>query len=1018
MDYRTRFLGLKMARLWLVLAWGFRVCVVWALFSPLMGAEGDWSVRVWQSDEGLPDNVVTGVAQTSDGFLWVATPSGLVRFDGVRFQAFAPANTSGVQTISMQQMIVDHRGRLWVAKEGGVLLCVNAGRTKAFTDKDGLPKLTVLDMDEDGAGAIWVSYWNGPVIRILDGRVSVIRHVSTEIGSGYRIASDVRGEMWINHAGLSVFRDGKFLPQSEVPVKPTRLGKARSGGIWICDGSQLYKYSEGSGLVKIGTLPRSGDDFLNVTALYEDHTGSLWIGTSSGLFRYDASGFTSIKTSNTSILCITEDREGNIWVGTRGGGLNRVRPAVLSLEGVGTDPGYLERGMRSVCQDTDGSIWAVANNDEVVRREANVWIRQSASNDAWPHEHCLSVAADPQGGVWIGTAENHLFLWRGRIVADYSKTNGLVGRTARTLLTTSSGDVWIGSRAPDTLQRLHAGHLQTFGLPADSGYVAAMVMDASGIIWAGTSAGLLFRVSGDQLINETQNKLTASAAIHCLSTSPDGRLWIGYAGEGMGMIRAGRFYQFKVLQGLATDNILQIVPDGRGRIWFAGTSFIFFIREKEFDALIEGRISQLKSVVSGKNAGLPVLQASQGCWPDSIRSRDGRLGFATMQGLLIVDVDKIKEHLEPPPVVIERVNVDGHTAAAYQSAELLAGPDSPTSIELGQNDVLLRLPPSHRRVEIEFTALSLSAPENVACKYRLQGVDNDWVNVSGPRTAYYGHIPPGDYRFQVIACNNAGVWNPIGASLTLTSEPHIWETTWFQVTAGASVIGLAVVVMQLTLRRRHKQQVEHLKNQHAVERERTRIAQDLHDDLGTTLTQIDILGARASRPGIPVIEAMKQLGVIRTKSKEMITALDEIVWAVNPRNDSLASLVEYLCGFAEDFLAKASIHCRLDMPEDLPDVALQADLRHNLFLTFKETLNNVVRHSGATEVWLRLKWVDRSVTFVVQDDGVGFDPALSAATDRNGLRNMMERMNRIGGKYELHSQPKLGTSVKFTFSLP
>ena len=984
-----------------------------------MGAEGDWSVRVWQSDEGLPDNVVTGVAQTSEGFLWVATQSGLVRFDGVRFQAFAPANTAGEQTISMQGMIVDHQGRLWVAKEGGVVICVDGGRTTAFTSKNGLPKLTALDMDEDGAGAIWVSYWNGPVIRILAGHVSVITPVGIETGSGYRMASDMRGEMWIDLAGLSVFRDGKFLPQSEVPLKHTRLGKARSGGIWICDGSQLYKYSEGSNLVKIGPLPQSGDAFLNVTALYEDHTGALWIGTSSsGLLRYDASGFTSIKTSNTGILCITEDREGNIWVGTRGGGLNRVRPAVLSLEGVGTDSGFLERGIRSVCQDTEGSIWAVANNDEVVRREANVWIRQSASNDAWPHEHCLSVAADPQGGVWIGTAENHVFLWRGRVVADYRKKNGLVGRTARTLLTTSSGDVWIGSRSPDSLQRLHAGQLQTFELPADSGYVATMVVDALGNIWAGTSAGLLLRVSGDQLISETQNKLTTSSAIRCLSTSPDGRLWIGYAGGGVGMIAAGRFHQFKIPQGLATDNILQIVPDGRGRIWFAGTSFIFFIREKEFDALVAGQISQLKSVVSGKNAGFPVLQASQGCWPDSIQSRDGWLGFATMQGLLIVDVDKIKEHLEPPPVVIERVKVDGDTIGAYQLTELPTGPDSPTSIELGQSDVPLRLPPNHRRVEIEFTALSLSAPENVACKYRLQGVDNDWVNVSGPRKAYYGHIPPGDHRFQVVACNNAGVWNPIGASLTLTSEPHIWETAWFLVTAGAAVISLTVVVVELTLRRRHRQQVERLKNQHAVERERTRIAQDLHDDLGTTLTQIDILGARASRDGIPVIEAMKQVGVMRTKSKELITALDEIVWAVNPRNDSLASLVEYLFGFAEDFLAKASIHCRLDLAEDLPNVVLQADLRHNVFLAFKEALNNVVRHSGATEVWLRLKWADRSATFVVQDNGIGFAPALSAATDRNGLRNMMDRMKRIGGKYELHSQPKLGTSVKLTFSLP
>jgi signal transduction histidine kinase len=321
-------------------------------------------------------------------------------------------------------------------------------------------------------------------------------------------------------------------------------------------------------------------------------------------------------------------------------------------------------------------------------------------------------------------------------------------------------------------------------------------------------------------------------------------------------------------------------------------------------------------------------------------------------------------------------------------------------------------------VQFEFTALSFTAPGNVACKYRLQGLDDDWVNVSSPRTATYGHIPPGDYRFQVIACNSDGVWNETGALLSLTAEPHLWEMTWFRVATIASVIGLSAGVVYVLMRRKHRAQVERLENQRAVERERARIAQDLHDDLGTTLTQIDILGALASRPGIPPSEAIEQVGLMQAKSREMVTALDEIVWAVNPRNDSLAALTEYLCGFAEDFLSKASIHCRLDLAGNLPDIPLQSDLRHNLFLALKEALNNVVRHSQATEVWLRLKWSGRMATFIIQDNGVGFDPDLRAATDRNGLRNMMERMKHIGGKYELHSQPQLGTSVEFTFSLP
>ena len=993
-----------------ILTLRFAICI---FASSLLGAEREWAVRTWQSDEGLPDNIVEGVAQAADGFLWVATRSGLARFDGVRFQVFAPMNTAGMPTSEMQGIIVDHRGRLWVAKDRGVVVCLDAGHITAYTSKDGLPSQPVLTMAEDGEGAIWVSYWNGPVFRIHEGQVRAMKPVYSETSSGYRLASDTRGQMWLGHAGVEVFRDGEFHNKIKWKQFVAKLCKAQSGGIWICTGSRLYKYNEGSDPLEVGTLPLPEDQFFNPTALYEDHAGVLWIGTtSSGLFRYDGSTITHINTSHSEILCITEDREENIWVGTRGGGLSRVRPSVLSLTKFGKDA--QAQGVRSVCQDTAGMLWAVANNDELMRLEGKIWTPLS-TNAGWPHIHCLSVAADPEGGVWIGTGENRLCLWRGQIIADYSKTNGLIGRTVRTLLATPSGDVWVGGRIPNTLQRLRAGKLQSFELPSESGPITAMVADAQGNFWAGTSAGLLLLVHNDELTNATPMTLAEPQPIRCLCATPDGGLWIGYGGQGVGRLKAGHFDQFSMQQGLWSDNILQIVPDGRGRIWFAGTAFIFVVNEKEFDALVEGRIPKLKSVVYGKDAGMPVMQASQGYWPGAIRSKEGRLWIPTLTGLALVNVDFLKESPEPPPVVIERVAIDGHTVAAYGSDEVRAGLGSLSTNELRLGEVHLKLPPEHRRVEVEFTALSLTAPENVVCKYRLQGVDDGWVIVGAARKAYYGHIPPGDYHFQVIACNSDGIWNETGASLSLTSEPHIWETAWFRAVATVSVIGLAVGAMLLIVRRRHRQQIERLKNQRALEQERTRIAQDLHDELGTTLTQIDLLGALANRPGIPITEALEQVVLMQTKSRDMVAAMDEIVWAVNPRNDSLVASIGYLCGFAEDFLTKASIHCRLDVADELPNFALQADVRHNLFLAFKEALNNVVRHSHATEVWLRLKWNGRSVTLAVQDNGLGFDSASDAAPGGNGLRNMMERMERIGGKCELQSQPKRGTLIQLTF---
>jgi signal transduction histidine kinase/ligand-binding sensor domain-containing protein len=981
-----------------------------------LGAEDNWSLRVWRSDEGLPDNIIEGVAQTSDGFLWVATRSGLADFDGVRFQEFAPASTTGAMTSEMQKMIVDRHGRLWMAKDRRVVLCVEAGQTTAFTAKDGLPDLPVLTMDEDGQGAIWISYWNGPVVRIHEGHVTEIRPVdSPRNSSGYRLASDTRGQMWIAHANiLEVFSDGHFRSEFNLPASVERLGKARSGGIWISAASKLYKCSENGSLAELSAVPGT----YAPTTLFEDSVGALWIGTSaSGLFRYTGTNFTHVKTSYQEIQCVTEDHEGSIWVGTRGGGLNQLRIGALSL-GFGTNflSSARERGVRSVCQDTDGNLWVVSDNDNIIRREGNRWT-QFEPDSKWPQVHCLCVTADPKGGVWIGTGDNHLYLWRGQIVADYCNTNGLIGRTVRTLLATSSGDVWIGSRSPNSLQRLRAGKLQNFELPLESGTVTAMAVDGQGNFWAGTSSGILMRVNNEMQTADFPKTLAKPQPIHCLATSPDGSLWIGYGGQGVGRLKAGQFSQFSIPQGLETDNISQIVPDGRGRIWFADTANIFYVLENAFDALIEGRVSQLKSVVYGKGAGLPLLQASQGYWPGAIRTTDGRLCIPTLEGLASVNLDEIKENLKPPPVVIERVTVDGHTLAAYEADGLRDGPSSSVPVELRATGVHLRVPPSHRHVQFEFTALSFIDPANVAFKYRLEGIDDDWVDVSSPRTVSYGHLPPGQYLFQVIACNSDGVWNKTGVSLTLTSAPHIWETVWFRAVSGISVLGLSSGMAYLIMRRKHRAQIERLENQRTIDRERARIAQDLHDDLGTTLTQIDILGALASRPGISSTETIEQVGLMQTKSREMVTALDEIVWAVNPRNDSLAALTEYLCSFAEDFLTKASIRCRLDLAENLPDIALQADLRHNLFLALKEALNNAVRHSKASEVWLRLTWDGHAAIFTIQDNGIGFDPDSGTRTDRNGLRNMMERMKNIGGKYEIRSQPKSGTSVEFTILL-
>jgi ligand-binding sensor domain-containing protein/signal transduction histidine kinase len=993
--------------------------VVFACAAPAASTNSLWSARVWQSDEGLPDNTVVGVEQTPDGFLWVATQAGLVRFDGLQFRQFTPVTAAGVPTSLIQAILLDHRGRLWVAKDRRVVVCVDQGRTTSVvTSGNGLPNLEARMMVEDPEGAVWVSYIGGEVVRIQDGRVrSFTSKDGLPVGGTCQLARDKAGQLWFSVGEwLGVFRDGKFLPL--VNLRGQRITGARSGGIWVCTGKQLYKYTEGGSPLKVGDLPARGRD-VNPTVLYEGRGGRLWIGTrEAGLFSYDGAGFATVITSHQEILSVMEDRERNFWVGTRGGGLNRLKPRVVEL--LATDSSIPFEAVQSVCQDTAGLLWTVAQNGVVSRSAGHSWTPLS-TNDGWSVPYARCVAADPKGGVWIGTQYSGLRRWQdGAVTATLSKANGLTDDFVSALLAPASGEVWIGTESVDaqhhSLQRCQAEQSRTFNLPLESGPIAALAVDLAGDCWAATSAGLLLRAHGDVLLDETSNTLALPQAIRCLLATPDGSLWIGYAGEGLGRLKAGSFSHYRMEQGLHDDYVSQIVSDGRGRLWFAGNRGIFNVRETDLDDLAEGQISRVRSVAYGQNEGLPRLQASHGCWPGALRGKDDRLWFAMQSGLAVVHAADLRENLQPPVVVLERVTANGRTVAAYESGVPSAAPGSSVPLELSADDAHLRLLPGQRQVEFVFTALSFVMPETIEFKYRLHGLDAGWVDAGTRRVAYYPQIPPGDYRFQIIACNNDGLWNETGAVLALTAEPYWWQMAWFRVVGPLSAVGLLGGGIFLGVRRRHRRQIEHFELLQATERERARIAQDLHDDLGAGLTQISLNTALVQNPAVTPEVAGGLLQEIDQRSRELVTALDEIVWAVNPKNDTVPSLARYFCQFAQNCLLPGDITCRLEVAPVLPDAPVGAEQRHHLFLAFKEALHNTLRHSGANELRLEIAADAQTLSVTLADNGHGFvlKPTPEGA---DGLGNMRSRLERLGGSCVVTSEPGRGTTVVFRLPL-
>lgn len=1004
--------------------WWVLIMVAFSLVEGPVSATGvtpvdeSYSARAWRSEDGLPENRVIGGVQAPDGFLWVATQGGLLRFDGVRFQRISSAGNPSLIAGTMRALLLDRSGRIWLAKEEeDTLFCFEGAQMRMVTSEQGLPKNDrQYSMAADGEGSLWVSYSTGKVIRYRDGKVELFTAQQGLPGGGAIcwLASGRDGVLWFAKGRqVGVFRDGRFHVLESFDSVNLRIAPARSGGIWVYAGQKVLKYDQGAEAVELGRiiLPESRDPTsLDPSALLEDHNGVVWAGTvSAGLYRFESNAVVRVEVSNPAILSLTEDREGDLWVGTRGGGLNRVHRRMLSL--ISSADGLPSETVQSVCQDATGALWVVGDNGVLARREDAKWIQQSP--DAGSNELFVTcVTASTNGPVWIGTRGGALYRWEEGRFMSLGLRGSLLGKSVRSLLVTRTGDLWIATDATDALYRLRGGELKVFSLPPGYRYIRAMTEDAAGTFWAGASDGLLVRVTGDALVDETTN--SGALSIRCLHGAANGDVWIGYAGAGVGRMRNGHIIRFTTENGLPNDYVSQILEDGWDALWFAGNQGVFQVRIRDFEDVANGTATRLWPVVYGRSEGVRGLQASFDYCPSSFRAGADRLYFSMLSGLAEVRLDYALLNYRQPGVFIERVLGDEQTFAAYQTFGQEVATNGPVAMELcnrtGRRE--LRLPPGLQQLQFEFTALSFVAPDNVQFRYQLEGLDENWVDAGTRRVVSYTHPPPGTYRFKVIACNNDGIWNKTGDTLNVIIRPFIWETVWFKL-ALTTVIFLAVGgAVVLVLRRRHHLEVERLEHQRALEEERTRIARDLHDDLGVGLTEIGLLGDMAAAgSGMPDV-SRERVTEMTGRARSLAASLDEIVWAINPANDTSQSLVDYFFPYAQKLLGQAGIRCRLEVIEPLPAGNLSAEDRHEFFHAYKEALNNIIRHSGATKVKVIFSESRGNLQIRVSDDGRGLEQA-SGGGAHHGLAGMRERLLRLGGRCEITSSPGSGTTVTF-----
>lgn len=994
----------------LVLAGVFTLmqCFLRASASPVRTG---YIVEVWHSERGLPQNTVTGIAQTPDGYLWISTLDGLARFDGANFRMFRAGNTPALGSGRIRFLFRGGGGVLYASTQEGGLVSITGGRFAVVELPVAGAFRSPADQVEEADGALWISMEDGWSGRLKGG---VFEMVSTNWATvsppGYKVRSDAAGRIFATgKSGVYRVQNDKLIPYIEAGPEGIDLACAgRKTGWWIVAGGQASFWDGGR---RVRTFDIQGEKDAVLTCAMEDARGNLWLGSAGqGLFRVQANGVVTrlrktdgLSSDHIRVLC--EDNEGNVWVGTEGGGLNRLYRPVFDVYGTGE--GLSSERVTAVCASAGGGFWAGTDGYGLNRVEGKEAVL-AGENEASKALRVTSVLEDSRKRVWVGLRYGGVMRYESGVFKPFAKAL-MANRTTRCLFEDRSGNIWVGQYGTTNLICIRGESPRLIPLPPSLPPVDIRVMaeDPEGALWIGTDGAGLLRLKDGRFSRFTRENGLGSDFIWWLHPQDEG-LWIGTYGGGLSRLSEGRFVTCTMRDGLVDNVICCIVDDQRGNLWFSSNQGVFRSSRADLNAFADGKLRRIYCVAYGKSDGLPSMECEGGTQSAGCRTMDGRFWFPTIRGLVVLDPATLETNVAGPPVYIEEMVADSQRLyPAAQSAE------NGGVIELeggaGQRQVVFRC-----------TALSFSAPESVSFRHKLEGVDAGWVETGRSREAAYDRLAPGMYTFRVQARTRDGVWSPRAAALRFAVLPVYYQTWWFMALV-LVFFGLSVGWgVSYALRRRHRRKLELVQKLHALERERTRIARDIHDDLGGSLTEIGYLGALAVRDSGSLAEAREQLSVIIERTRELARRLDETVWAVNPKNDSLPQLASYLCHFAREFLEPTGIRCRLDVQEDLPDLTVSSEVRHNIFLVVKEALNNAVKHSGADQASLAVRCPGQTLVIEIADTGCGFNPGASGGDSGgagNGLRNMAARMAEIGGGFELIAAPGKGTKISLSLAL-
>ena len=950
-----------------------------------------YSHTLWTPENGLPPDAIHALAQTTDGYLWLGTDEELARFDGYQFVAFSKARGE-LPASRVSALAASKDGSLWVGTEGG-LTRYRDRKFTTFTVAEGLPDNSIRALCMGPDETLWI----------------------------------------VAGTHLARYRQGRFETYKEGPAFPLSAVRAivpdRQGGIWVAGTGGLARFSDGRFVQSPGD---AGGDVQGADALLPDRRGNLWMGANTGLRERLPSGeFRNYRWSSgpetPAVRALAEDRDGNVWAATTNG-LARVQNTALAA----SDVGRPRDSAQSVFEDREGNIWVAARTGLSRYREDDVFTSYSTQNGL-PSDEANAIFQDSRGRVWVGFADAGLLLFSGEQRRMYTARDGLPDNEIFSIRETREGELLVGTSrglgrlkgtafsryvppGPTELQAVFdaledsAGNLwlaSASGLKRLRGQEAVDVISADlqvantvvtlsegrdGILWAGTRGNGLWRVRGSEKQHFDVGSGLSSNQIRSIYEDKDGTVWIGTLGGGLSAIVDGKFHRFTASDGLLSDNITKVVDDANGNLWLSTTRGVSRLPKRQLLDFARHKLDTLRPIVYGIEHGIrsaQCLPAQPACGGGFLTS-DDRLWFTTSRGLGVFNLAAGRKQIKLGPAAhILDITADGRRLD-------LSGAS--------------RLPPGIKHVEISYTGIFLGAPERVRYSYKLDGVDSNWVAAGSRRVINYNDLGPGRYRFAVRTELPAAPSSEEAYSFEV--QPHFYQAAWFRLFCLASLLGSCWAAYQMNLRRIHREFA-------LILEERARMAREIHDTLAQGYVGISRqLNAVALYMPEEDTPARKYLEMARRMARHSLTEARRSVMDLRSAGLEGKDLASALESGTRLWTAGSGVETQVNVKA--PEVALPEKTEHQLFRIAQEAVTNVVKHAGATCVWVGLRSENRELHLRIADNGSGFEQqgAFSSPAGHFGLIGMRERAHRLGGQLNLVSQPGQGTEVEVVIPIP